>query len=100
MKSSEIKKIKTGSGWERPCFIIMGIFCLFIPIPIISWIIGGLLIIGAFTITKYEYKGLCPYCGNNVTIPVTEEPTYTCEHCKHICNIRENRLETINFEDK
>jgi len=100
MKSTELTKSKTGSGWKRPCFIIMGLFCFLIPIPVIMWIIGGLLLICAFTMTKYEYKGLCPYCGNDVTVPADKKPTYTCEHCDHVCNVRENRLETIDFQSE
>lgn len=101
----KIRKSELGAAEKKPslgkayifcgiCVIIFGIFTVAIIIGIFAILGGiGLIVAGSGMISGMQ-KGLCPYCKNEVSVPIREK-TFKCPHCKKTSTHNDNYLETI-----
>lgn len=94
---SAVKKNPTlGVVW-----IIVGVFCILVGIPMITIVIGIFAIIagvifvgmGANNLSGTQ-SGFCPYCNNQITVGA-KASTLKCSHCKKTSTRNGGYLETI-----
>ncbi len=72
------------------------LFCLFfLPLGIIGLAVSAMMILAGVEQFKDAQNGVCPYCGNSVTVP-TKDLTCKCTHCHKTSTKKDNFLETIN----
>jgi DNA-directed RNA polymerase subunit M/transcription elongation factor TFIIS len=103
-----------GAGCSGSIFFIV-IGCVLLLIPIIGWIIGGIMIlmglmspfiggaaalgIGDSLVNDYELIGDCPYCTNSVTVRMkvnTDKNIMAkCETCQERILVKEDTFYTI-----
>lgn len=72
------------------------LFCLFfLPLGIIGLVVSAMMILAGIEQFKDAQNGVCPYCGNSVTVPL-KDPTCKCPHCRKTSTKKDNFLETID----
>ena len=67
----------------------------FFPLGVIGLVISAMMILAGVEQFKDAQNGMCPYCGNAVTVPA-KDLTCKCPHCHKTSTKKYNFLETID----
>lgn len=72
------------------------VFLLFLfPLGVIGLVISAMMILSGIKQFEDAQNGICPYCGNPVTVPI-KDLTCKCPHCHKTSTKKDNFLETID----
>lgn len=72
------------------------LFCLFLlPLGVIGLVISAMMVLAGVKQFEDSQIGMCPYCGNPVTVP-TKDLTCKCPHCHKASTKKDGFLETID----
>ena len=72
------------------------LFCLFfLPLGIIVLAVSVMMILAGVEQFKDAQNGVCPYCGNSVTV-LLKDLTCKCPHCHKTSTKKDGFLETID----
>ena len=66
-----------------------------LPVGVVGLVISAMMILAGVEQFKDAQNGVCPYCGNSVTVPL-KDLTCKCPHCHKTSKKKDNFLETID----
>ena len=66
-----------------------------LPVGVVGLVISAMMILAGVEQFKDAQNGVCPYCGNSVTVPL-KDLTCKCPHCHKTSTKKDNFLETID----